>query len=113
MLSVCIHLFLLKVDTTIPVVHNCPSNITSIIEIGQSSQVVSWTEPYATDPAGLRSSNPVTQSHNPGQQFQVGTTMISYTFYDSSGNEATCTFAVVVTEGNTNNNNNKNNITEV
>ena len=94
-------MLLLKVDTTVPVVHNCPSNVTSTIELGQSSRAVSWTEPYATDPAGLRSSNPVTKSHYPGHQFYVGTTMISYTFYDSSGNEATCSFGVVLTEGNT------------
>ena len=39
------------------------------------------------------------QSHIPGSEFPVGSTDVSYTYYDTSGNHATCSFAVIVQEG--------------
>ena len=39
------------------------------------------------------------QSHFPGDGFDVGSTVVTYTFADSSDNEASCMFVVTIQEG--------------
>lgn len=82
-------------DTTPPTVINCPSVVTETIELGLPGTQVPWTEPIATD-----ASEPppvvVVRSRNPGDFFPVGETRVTYTFTDSSSNEAFCIFTVVV-----------------
>ena len=53
---------------------------------------VIWIEPTATDNSGMTPI--VTQSHQPGDSFTIGTTQVRYTFTDVAGNEATCSFTV-------------------
>lgn len=36
----------------------------------------------------------VISSHNPGDQFSVGTTQVTYTFRDFAGNQAQCSFTI-------------------
>ena len=84
-------------DTTPPVIANCPNPIDIIIPVGTTSMTVSWTEPTATDNSGMTPT--ITQSHQPGTDFPVGTTQVTYTFTDMAGNQAQCSFTVTVTTG--------------
>ena len=65
-----------------------------MIPFGTTSVSVPWTEPTATDNSGMVPT--VTQSHQPGDSFNVGTTTVSYTFTDLAGNQAQCSFTVIV-----------------
>ena len=55
---------------------------------------VTWTEPIATDNSGMTPT--VTQTHQPGDRFPVGTTRVTYTFSDIAGNQAMCFFMVTL-----------------
>ena len=55
---------------------------------------VPWTEPTATDNSGMIPT--VTQSHQPGDSFPVGSTQVTYTFTDMTGNQATCSFSLTI-----------------
>ena len=55
---------------------------------------VTWTEPTATDNSDMAPT--ITQSHQPGDSFPVGTTQVTYTFADQQGNEALCSFDVII-----------------
>ncbi|XP_033626664.1 uncharacterized protein LOC117289582 isoform X31 [Asterias rubens] len=84
-------------DTIPPVISGCPSGATAVAPQGQTSASVTWNEPTATDNSGgnvQRSSN-----RSPGQTFGLGSTQVTYTFTDPSGNQATCRFTVTVTSG--------------
>ncbi|XP_038068270.1 uncharacterized protein LOC119737763 isoform X5 [Patiria miniata] len=85
------------VDNIQPVISNCPSNRAVTAAVGATSAVVSWTEPTATDNSGL-AVNRVT-TNQPGSSFNLGTTTVTYTFTDNSGNEARCAFTVTVNQG--------------
>ncbi|XP_063960800.1 mucin-17-like [Lytechinus pictus] len=83
------------VDTTPPTV-NCVSDVVRVVELGTTSLAVVYTEPTATDISGTASL--VSRSHTPGQNFPLGSTVVSYFFSDASGNNApACTFTVTVT----------------
>ena len=56
--------------------------------------MVTWDEPEATDDnCGLST---LTQTHNPGDPFPIGTTSVTYKATDDAGHEATCQFTVTV-----------------
>ena len=55
---------------------------------------VTWTERIATDNSGMTPA--VTQTHQPGDSFNVGTATVTYTFTDMSGNQAQCSFTVTI-----------------
>jgi gliding motility-associated-like protein len=79
------------VDNTAPVFENCPEDIT--IEAESSCQaIVSWTAPVASD----NCSSTLSSTHVPGSSFSIGTTAVTYTATDPSGNSTTCTFNVTV-----------------
>ena len=82
------------IDTTAPVFNNCPQAMSFTVPNSQSTQVVTWTPPTATDDSGQLPV--ITSSHNPGQAFPVGDTTVIYTARDGSGNQATCTFVIQV-----------------
>ncbi|XP_072014221.1 hyalin-like [Amphiura filiformis] len=85
-------------DTTPPVIRDCPvSSMSFVVPFGTSSRTVSWTEPTATDNSGLTPT--VTQSHQPGGSFPIGTTDVTYTFTDMAGNMVVCSFSVIVETG--------------
>ncbi|HRJ31456.1 MAG TPA: HYR domain-containing protein [Cyclobacteriaceae bacterium] len=80
-------------DVTPPVIANCPSSIT--VPAGTNClAIVNWTPPTASDNCGVTS---FTSNRNPGTEFQIGTTVVTYTARDARGNETTCQFNVVVT----------------
>ncbi len=72
-----------------------PSNINANTDSGLATAVVSWTAPTASDYSG--GSVTLTSTHNPGGTFSIGTTTVTYTATDPSGNEATASFTVTVT----------------
>lgn len=81
-------------DTIDPVVSNCPSTITAVVNSANCSAVVSWSPPSAVD--NCAASPILTASHNPGAVFPLGTTPVTYTIDDGNGNSAVCVFDVVV-----------------
>ena len=83
-------------DTIDPVIANCPTDITQIVAAGQTSAAVTWTPLTATDDTTPTDQVVSFATHTPGQQFPVGTTAVSYIFRDLAGNEATCSFNVIV-----------------
>jgi len=78
-------------DNTIPVFTGCPANII-VSPDANCKATVSWTAPVATD----NCLSTTTSNHNPGDEFNAGTTTVTYTARDASGNEATCSFTVTV-----------------
>ena len=85
-------------DKEPPVIINCPLDIKKSAEFGTTYMPVVWLVPSAIDQLGSVTVTNV--SHQPGDQFAVGsTTMISYYFEDESFNQAICYFSVTVTEG--------------
>jgi hypothetical protein len=80
------------VDTISPTYTNCPQNINFTPTFLDCQPPVTWTAPNATDACGASS----TASHTPGSNFFVGTTTVTYTATDSSGNTGSCVFTITV-----------------
>ncbi|HPR26299.1 HYR domain-containing protein, partial [Lentimicrobium sp.] len=88
-------------DLVKPVISGCPSNISAVTGPGATlcEAVVSWTEPTATDNCTPSGNLVWTKSHLPGSVFNVGTTAVTYTVTDGSGNVSNpCTFNVTVSD---------------
>ncbi|MEM8907106.1 MAG: HYR domain-containing protein, partial [Bacteroidota bacterium] len=93
-------------DPTFP--SGCPANITATTDAGVCAAVVSLPAATATDDCTAIDS--ITYTINGNTQlfpngaptvdatFAVGTTLVTYTAYDGSGNTATCTFEVSVSD---------------
>jgi hypothetical protein len=90
------------VDVTPPVFSNCPGNITVNTGLGNTtcSQTATWTPPTVTDACIHLATQTQTFSsnYNPGATFPVGTTTVTYTATDLSGNTSTCSFTVTVVD---------------
>ncbi|PIK34869.1 putative hyalin-like isoform X1 [Apostichopus japonicus] len=86
-----------EADFTPPVISGCPSDIFRTVEIGALGMTVSWTEPTASDNSGTATLG--NQSHPRRSSFLVGRTTVTYRYADPAGNEAVCTFDVIVQEG--------------
>ena len=82
-------------DTTKPVITSCPSNINQVSDQGSCSAIVSWAPPMATDNCVVDS---LVASHNPGDTFSLGTTVVTYTAFDSEMNTSTCSFSITITD---------------
>jgi len=82
-------------DATAPVISNCPVNITLNNDTGNCGAVVTWINPTVTDNCGLLS---FVSTHNSGDQFPVGTTLITYTATDLCNNVTTCSFNITVND---------------
>jgi hypothetical protein len=79
-------------DTEAPVWTGCPGEQQAMANMSCKA-VVSWIPPVATDNCtGLT----VTSSHEPGDSFDIGTTVVTYTATDACGQVALCQFDVVV-----------------
>lgn len=79
-------------DVTPPSISNCPANIIINADAGQCNKNVNWTAPTSGD-CDLLSLLP---SRLPGSSFPIGTTQVTYTATDYSGNKSTCSFNVTV-----------------
>jgi gliding motility-associated-like protein len=81
-------------DTEAPVIADCPNNITMSNDAGNCGAFVTWTAPTATDNCSVSLSS----THASGDFFTVGSTIVSYTAIDPSGNQVTCSFTVSVND---------------
>ncbi|XP_072051836.1 hyalin-like [Amphiura filiformis] len=83
-------------DTVPPVVANCASDITRQLAPGSTSIAISWTPPTVTD--NITPANRINVViYNTNQVFTVGTVPVTYIFTDAAGNEARCSFNIIVT----------------
>ena len=82
-------------DTEAPTLSACPGNMTVSNDAGQCGAQVGWTPPTAGDNCpGFT----VSSTHAPGDTFSVGTTTVTYTVTDASGNSDSCSFDVTVND---------------
>ena len=89
--------FVLTLVDTIPPVVTCPDDISRTIGILTGGTTVSFTEATATDNSGTATL--ASRSHSPGSFFVTGSTTVTYTFVDPSGNSASCSFQIIIIEG--------------
>jgi large repetitive protein len=82
------------VDPIDPTISGCPSNISVNATQGQCSAVVTFQEPVGDDNCDFTLS--LTAGLPSGSTFPVGTTTVTYTVTDLSGNTASCSFTVTV-----------------
>jgi gliding motility-associated-like protein len=80
-------------DPQLPVITNCPANITLSASPTSCSAIANWIAPSGSDncPGVV-----VTSTHAPGSSFPVGTTTVTYTVADASNNQVSCSFTVTV-----------------
>lgn len=82
-------------DNEEPIFSDTLSDINQNTDPNSKTANVSWTPPTASDNAddGVI----VTSSHNPGDLFAIGTTIVAYTATDLYNNSAVTSFNVVIT----------------
>ncbi len=82
-------------DTQAPVIGNCPTNITVTAVQNATSAIATWTAPTATDNCSTAT---LVSNYLSGANFPVGSTTVTYSAIDLSGNKSLpCTFTVTVT----------------
>ena len=81
-------------DNEPPAFQGPPSDISQNNDPNQATAVVSWVEPTATDNLGGVT---LSSNHNPGDNFAIGFTNITYKAIDNTGNEAVISFTIEVT----------------
>jgi gliding motility-associated-like protein len=79
-------------DNVAPAI-TCPSNVTAYADATSNGTAVTWSVATATDNCSIQS---ITSDIVNGSTFTLGTTTVTYTATDGSGNTATCTFDVTV-----------------
>lgn len=72
----------------------CSEDVQANLSSAAESVVVLWIEPSIQNDACGQVT--VTKSHNPGDAFSEGVTVVSYTFEDTSGSTSSCNFTVTV-----------------
>jgi len=83
------------VDNQLPSITGCPSSRIVNTQAGVCQAVVNWIQPTASDNCpGVTFAT----THGPGSTFPLGTTTVTYTATDASGNSATCSFNVTVVD---------------
>ena len=82
-------------DTTPPMFTGCPEDIEISVPFDNCSVAVSWIAPVAADNCAVAS---VTSTHEPGDLFEPGLTMVTYIVTDGAGLSDTCSFTVAVTD---------------
>ncbi|PIK57646.1 putative hyalin, partial [Apostichopus japonicus] len=83
------------VDTLAPTIIGCPADSEAFTELGTPGRMVSWIEPTAFDVSGTERLQ--SRSNAPNSFFTIGSTDVTYSFIDNSGNVAICQFNVTVT----------------
>jgi len=83
------------IETTPPVITNCPGNILVNLPASGCTSIVNWPIPSASDNCSVTS---FTSTHVPGDVFSIGTAMVVYTASDLAGNSASCSFQVTVAD---------------
>lgn len=82
-------------DTEKPVINGLPANITASNDTGVCGAKLSWTAATVSDNCSGAS---IASSHQPGDLFPVGTTIVTYTATDVAGNITTASFTVTVND---------------
>jgi gliding motility-associated-like protein len=78
-------------DNAAPLINGCPADISASAN-ASCQAVVNWAPPTVDDCSTVT----LTGSHQPGDSFPVGSTEITYTATDNSGNSSSCKFDVIV-----------------
>ncbi|XP_070559945.1 uncharacterized protein [Ptychodera flava] len=81
-----------KIDTENPVI-NCTSDLSTSTFIDIPMTSVTWPIPLAADNSGTVQ---IRGSHEPGSNFSIGNTVVSYEASDPNDNKATCSFTITV-----------------
>ena len=89
----CVHT-VSNMDNQIPVISNFPSDMTLQGTGAGCSVVATWSQPVATDNCGVAS---FTSTHQSGNVFPQGSTLVTFTAQDNCGNQTTAAFQVTVT----------------
>lgn len=84
-------------DDQNPVFQNCPTDI--VANTSGTTAIVKWGALTASDNCGNVN---ITSTHSSGDQFNIGTTPVSYTASDNAGNTTSCNFTVTVRQVNDN-----------
>ncbi len=87
--------FSITVPDVEPPVLSCPFNITVPATQDACTAIAQWQSPQPFDNCDLSQIPPVSD-YLSGELFPVGTTTVTYTAEDNSGNVASCTFSVTV-----------------
>ncbi len=75
-----------------PPIIQCPDDI--ILQVTDNdNSIVTWDSVVATDSCSIVT---ISSTHNSGDNFLIGTTTVSFTATDDSGNEVTCSFDIIV-----------------
>ncbi|KAJ8038439.1 Low-density lipoprotein receptor-related protein 1 [Holothuria leucospilota] len=78
-----------------PTISSCSDDIhVSVSSADATGQVVAWTEPELSDNAGEASW--LVRPTSSGTEFPIGSTQITYVAIDQFGNQARCSFSVIV-----------------
>ena len=80
-------------DIETPVITSNLNFVVKEANTDSSSASVTWQEPSITDNSGVFT---VTSNFNSGDNFPMGTTQVTYIAIDSSGNQDTFVFTVIV-----------------
>jgi len=83
------------IDSQTPII-NCPADVMVNAASGACRAVATWTIPQITDNC-INSLN-VFSTHQPGNEFPIGCTTVTYIVTDETGNTAGCNFSVCVNE---------------
>jgi len=79
-------------DTIAPVIISCPKD--TVLQPGAScSAIYTWAPILARDNCGIQK---MESSHNSGDTFPSGTTMVTVTVFDGCELQATCSFSITV-----------------
>ncbi|XP_072033081.1 lactadherin-like [Amphiura filiformis] len=82
-------------DDEMPTITGTPSAITTNTDSNSATAAVSWTDPTASDNSGAVT---LTSDGTSGSNFPIGTTTVTFTATDPSGNQATDSFTITVTD---------------
>lgn len=83
-------------DTVDPTISNCPEDITISADVDDCNAVVNYETPTGSDNCDFTLS--LTEGLESGSVFPIGTTTVTWTVTDLSGNTASCSFTVTVTD---------------
>ncbi len=80
------------IDNKNPKLESCPANKTSYTDPGQSTALIVWQSPPATDNSGV---SPTVVCNPPsGANFAIGSTYVTCTALDEYGNKDNCAYYV-------------------
>jgi PKD repeat protein len=79
-------------DTISPVINSCPSNMVIVPGSTDCSPSVTWIDPNESDNCTVT----MASNFSSGDNFPVGTTIVTYNAEDQSGNTASCSFTVTI-----------------